>query len=121
MRIIKAVKDPYLRFKEDPLRMVRACRFVSQLNFSIEYDTMQAIKRLKTKLQQVAIERLKDEMTTLITAQYYEKGLYYLIQTELIEQLPIFNRYSDYIQLLQTETKPFASFSHMIAFLYELE
>lgn len=121
MRMIKAVKDPYLRFKEDPLRMVRACRFVSQLNFSIEYDTMQAIKRLKTKLQQVAIERLKDEITTLITAQYYEKGLYYLIQTELIEQLPIFNRYSDYIQLLQTETKPFASFSHMIAFLYELE
>lgn len=120
-RTIKAVKDPYMRFKEDPLRMVRACRFVSQLGFSIEDDTIQAIKQLNEDIQQVAIERLKDEVTTLITGQHYTEGLRYLIQTGLIEQFPIFKRHTDYIQLLQKEPERFTSFSHMLAFLHELQ
>lgn len=120
-RTIKAVKDPYMRFKEDPLRMLRACRFVSQLGFLIEDNTIQAIKQLKEDIRQVAIERLKDEMTLLITGQQYAEGLRYLIQTGLIEKLPIFRRHVDYIQLLQKEPKRFTSFSHMIAFLYELQ
>lgn len=120
-RMIKAVEDPYMRFKEDPLRMVRACRFVSQLGFTIANDTVEAIKQVKNALQSVAIERLKSEMTRLITEEYYADGLGYLIETGLIEELPVFQQHTEYVSLLQQEKSPFSSFSHMIAYLYELQ
>lgn len=120
-RIIKAVKDPFMRLEEDPLRMIRACRFVSQLGFSIEGNTIEAILQLKTKIKQVAIERLKDEMTALITGEHYVEGLRFLIKTELIGQFPIFKSHPQYIRLLQRERDYFTSFSHMVAFLYELQ
>ena len=117
---IKAVENPYKRFKEDPLRMVRACRFVSQLGFSIETETMQAIKHLKSDINRVAIERLKNEMDALINGDYFPEALQYLIESELIYQFPIFKDDQRFTELLQKENSQFSSFSHMIVFLYHL-
>lgn len=119
-KTIQAVQNPYMRFKEDPLRMVRACRFVSQLGFTIESDTIQAIEQLKKEIQQVATERLKDEMTALLTGHYFTKALSYLIKTKLINELPIFKNNKDYVFLLEKERSRFDSFAHMIAFCHYL-
>lgn len=117
---IKAVEDPYKRFTEDPLRIVRACRFVSQLGFSIELESVRAIKQLQSTLQTVAVERLKDEMTALITGPYFTKALSYVIESGLMNQLPIFKQNKEYVALLQKQGQHFHSFSHMVAFLHYL-
>lgn len=115
---IAGVQNPYMRLKEDPLRMVRACRFVSQLGFTIEKKTLLAIKQLSDELSSIAIERIKDEMTLLISGEHFAKALAYLLETNLLRQMPIFKEECNYIELLQKEKQKFYSFPHMIAFLY---
>jgi len=115
---ITGVQDSYMRLKEDPLRMLRACRFVSQLGFTIENNTLLAIKKLSNELNSVAVERIKDEMTLLISGEYFTKALNYLLETNLLKQMPIFKEQGNYIELLQEEKQNFYSFPHMIAFLY---
>lgn len=61
-RIIRAVGNPAERFKEDPLRIFRALRFVSVLDFSIEAQTLAAMKHTAPELRHVAVERIKTEM-----------------------------------------------------------
>lgn len=119
-KLIKAVKDPYLRFQEDPLRMLRACRFASQLGFSIDQDTLKAIALFKKSMRQVAVERIKDEMTSLLTGPHFIKGLSYIVDSGLIDELPIFSQHKDYVNLLQKQQTPFISFVHMVTFLHYL-
>ncbi|MCL2819065.1 MAG: polynucleotide adenylyltransferase, partial [Actinomycetia bacterium] len=61
-RIIKAVGDPAQRFNEDALRILRAVRFASQLGFSLEPVTRQALDEYKTLLDAIAVERVRDEL-----------------------------------------------------------
>lgn len=117
-QLIQGVQEPYMRLKEDPLRMVRACRFVSQLGFTIENTTLLATKQLSHELASVAVERLKEEMTRLISGKYYSKALSYLLETDLLTHMPVFKEHEAYIELLQKEKRNFHSFSQMIAFLY---
>lgn len=117
-RLIEAVNDAESRFREDPLRMLRAIRFVAQFNFSIERRTLQAINNLRHLIEGVAIERIKDETDTLIKGPYFKKALYYLHHTKLIYSLPLFKEHKQFIEILEKETSHFESFSHMVALLY---
>ena len=74
-RIIRAIGDPEERFGEDALRMMRACRFSSQLGFSIEDRTAAAMKDLHSTISKVSAERIKEELWKLIAGPYPEKGL----------------------------------------------
>jgi tRNA nucleotidyltransferase (CCA-adding enzyme) len=114
MKTIRAVVDPFARLKEDPLRMLRAIRFSSQLGFTIEENTLKAIIELKEKITNVAIERKKDEMTKLLKGKYFNEAKQYLIQTEIIKHLPIFSDNYTYIDILLKEEKSFFSFSQAI-------
>lgn len=114
---IQAVQDADGRLREDPLRMVRACRFVSQLNFTIEEGTLQAIKKCRGQLADVATERLKDEVSTLVTSPYMSKAIDYLVASRLIEEFPVFEQNKNYIKLLQEHKKPFHTFFHMVSYL----
>lgn len=67
-KIIKAVGDPLVRFKEDALRMMRAVRFSSQLNFNIEKNTKEAIKTLSSNIVNISIERVREEFNKLVIA-----------------------------------------------------
>ncbi len=64
--IIRCVGEPEKRFTEDALRIMRAVRFASQLNFKIEESTSDAIHRMKDLLQNISHERIRDELDKLI-------------------------------------------------------
>jgi len=66
-KIIKTVGNPNERFKEDKLRMMRACRFSSKLCFDIDPDTKNAIKSNKEGINDISIERVKDELIKMAT------------------------------------------------------
>ena len=65
-KIIKTVGNPEKRFLEDALRMLRAIRFSAQLNFQIEEDTLNAIKKLKDNITKISKERIREEFNKII-------------------------------------------------------
>lgn len=82
-KTIRAVENPVERFKEDPLRMLRAIRFSAVLDFKIHKDTLSAIFSLNDLIKNVSIERIRDEFFKLIGSQccqnillVYQTGLY---------------------------------------------
>ncbi len=82
-KTIRAIGEPEERFKEDALRMLRACRFSSKLNFDIEEETLLSIKDLHKNIEKVSVERIKDEIDKLLLSPYPTKGLRYMAQTGL--------------------------------------
>lgn len=74
-KIIRTVGDPRLRFSEDSLRIMRGARFSSQLNFSIDFETLQSMKELSINLQQVSAERFRDEFQKIISSPHPRTGI----------------------------------------------
>jgi poly(A) polymerase len=66
-RLIRAIGDPLRRFEEDHLRMLRAIRFAARFEFSIHPATAEAIRALAPKIQAVSRERVRDELTRMLT------------------------------------------------------
>jgi poly(A) polymerase len=74
--LIRAVgNDPASRFDEDPLRLLRAARFAAQLGFEIEPDTARALALQAPTLARISRERVRDEFTKLLVAEYPARGL----------------------------------------------
>lgn len=69
-RIIRAVGDPYERFSEDALRILRAYRFAAQLGFCIDSETEEAASRLRDNLKNISAERIQTELTKLICSDH---------------------------------------------------
>ena len=84
-KLIRAVGDPLLRFGEDGLRCLRACRFQAQLGFSIEPATFAAIPRCLEVAGKVAVERAFVELTKLLRGPEPERGLTALAETGLLD------------------------------------
>ncbi|GBD19799.1 CCA-adding enzyme [bacterium HR28] len=83
-RILRAVGDPRERFREDPLRMLRAARFAAQLGFDVELETRAAICELAAELQRVSVERIALELNRLLLSPEPDRGLELLRQTGLL-------------------------------------
>lgn len=66
-RLIRAIGDPAQRFDEDKLRMLRAVRFAARFDFEIEPRTETAIRRRAGQIHQVSLERVRDELTRMLT------------------------------------------------------
>ena len=84
-KIIRTVGEPEKRFSEDALRMIRAVRFSSQLNFNIESRTFNSIKKLAANITKVSKERIRDEFNKIIVTDL--KRLEELINTDLFEYI----------------------------------
>lgn len=84
-KIIRAVGDADERFYEDALRMLRACRFSSQLGFVIEKETLEAIRRNAHLIRNVSDERVRDELLKLLEGEYAYFGLEYMFKTGLMK------------------------------------
>lgn len=84
-KLIKCVGNSTLRFKEDPLRMLRAVRFVSQLGFSIDKATHKSITKNAHLITTVSRERWGQELDKILTGEYVSKALYNLLDTDLIK------------------------------------
>lgn len=82
-KIIRAVGDPNVRFREDALRMLRAIRFGAQLGFSIEEDTLKAIQLDSDLIDFIANERISMEMSKIWRSKYVYYGLQLLVETKL--------------------------------------
>ncbi|HKM85162.1 MAG TPA: CCA tRNA nucleotidyltransferase [Terriglobales bacterium] len=65
--IVRAIGDPERRFAEDKLRMLRAVRFAARFDYQIDPATMAAIQKLAPKIRQVSSERVREELTKMLT------------------------------------------------------
>ncbi len=83
-RLIRAVREPMARFLEDGLRPLRAVRFATVLDFSIEASTAAAIPPTVHVFRRVAMERIQQEFDKLLRAPAVTKGLTLLQQTSLL-------------------------------------
>ena len=82
--LLRAIGEPGRRFREDKLRMVRAVRFAARLNYAIEPATLAALRRLAPQVTQVSAERLRDELTKLLTEGAARRGFELLDETGLL-------------------------------------
>jgi poly(A) polymerase len=82
--IIRAIGNPEARFREDKLRMVRAVRFAARFGYTIEPSTLQAIQELAPEIGQISKERLRDELTKILTEGAARRGFELLDQTGLL-------------------------------------
>ncbi len=82
--LLRAIGEPGLRFREDKLRMVRAVRFAARLDYAIEPATLAALGRLAPQVTQVSAERLRDELTKLLTEGAARRGFELLDETGLL-------------------------------------
>jgi len=85
--IIRAIGEPDRRFEEDKLRMLRAVRFAARFGFEIEAETFRAIQKHAGMIHQVSAERLRDELTKLLTEGAAGNGFRLLDQTWLLERV----------------------------------
>jgi poly(A) polymerase len=84
-KIIKTPLDPDLTFSDDPLRMLRAVRFATQLNFNIEEKTYQAIVKKKERLEIISQERTTEEFKKLLLAPKPSIGLQLLKEIGILK------------------------------------
>lgn len=84
-KIIKAIGIPQQRFEEDGLRIMRACRFASKLDFEIEEKTLMAMKEKCNKIKNVSNERIQDELFKIIKSNYPKKGIELLDKCSVLE------------------------------------
>ncbi|MBO3661909.1 CCA tRNA nucleotidyltransferase [Microbacterium stercoris] len=84
--ILRTPIDPAVSFGDDPLRMLRAARFASQLGFDIADDTRDAIAQLRGTLSIVSPERIQGELTRLLGTDDPVRGIRVLVETGLIEE-----------------------------------
>jgi tRNA nucleotidyltransferase/poly(A) polymerase len=82
--IIKTPLEPERTFSDDPLRMMRAIRFASQLNFTIEESTLKAIKENAQRIKIVSGERVADELNKILLSPKPSIGFEHLYKTELL-------------------------------------
>jgi len=86
-KVIRAIGDPDRRFTEDKLRMLRAARFAARFGFEIESNTFCAIRRHVKEIGQVSPERLRDELTKMLTEGAARRAFELLDETGLLQQV----------------------------------
>jgi poly(A) polymerase len=82
--VIRAIGEPDRRFGEDKLRLLRAVRFAARFGFKLEPATFDAIRRHAREIKQVSAERLRDELTKLLTEGAARRGFELLDETGLL-------------------------------------
>ena len=112
--ILKTPLEPDLTFSDDPLRMMRAIRFATQLNFKIEINCLESILRQSHRIEIISRERIMEELNKIILAKQPSRGFKLLRSTQL---LPAF--FPEMVQLEGIET--IDGKSHKDNFLHTLE
>jgi poly(A) polymerase len=86
-KIVRAIGDPALRFGEDKLRMLRAVRFAARFEYTIDLATFAAIKKLAPQIHQVSRERVRDELTRMLTEGHARRAFELLDETGLLHEV----------------------------------
>lgn len=112
--IMRTPLDPDRTYSDDPLRMMRAIRFATQLDFSIEKKSLEAILKNAERLEIISQERITDELNKIILAKKPSKGFDYLFKTKLLQQF-----FPEMCKLYGVET--IDGFSHKDNFYHTIE
>ena len=84
--IIRTPLDPDITYSDDPLRMMRAIRFASQLGFKIEHKSLNSILNNSHRLEIISMERIMDELNKIILSKLPSRGFKLLNSTKLLHQ-----------------------------------
>lgn len=112
--IIRTPLDPDTTYSDDPLRMMRAIRFATQLNFKIEHNSLQSIYNNAARLEIISMERIMDEVNKIILSDKPSRGFQLLFSTKLLHQF-----FPEMVALQGVETKD--GKSHKDNFYHTLE
>ena len=85
--IIRTIGEPAKRFAEDKLRMLRAVRFAARFDFEIEAETLAAIRRQAQEIQVVSRERVRDELTKMLTEGHARRAFLLLDESGLLREV----------------------------------
>ena len=85
-RVLDTPLDPELSFSDDPLRMIRAARFVAQLGVTPASRVLEAMRAMGDRLEIVSAERIRDELDKLLVADHAPAGLELLVETGLADR-----------------------------------
>ena len=86
-RRVRTIGDPYKRFGEDRLRMLRAVRFAARFGFELDFTAADAIRELASEIRLVSAERVRDEILKILTEGQPRRGFELLDSTGLLEQV----------------------------------
>jgi poly(A) polymerase len=85
--VIRAIGDPAQRFSEDKLRMLRAIRFAARFGYEIQAETLAAIQNLAHEIQVVSRERVRDELTRMLTEGHARRAFLMLDESGLLKEV----------------------------------
>ena len=85
--VVRAIGDPGRRFEEDYLRMLRAVRFAARLDFEIASETFAAIQEGAGHIRQISPERIRDELTRILTEGNAARGMQLLLEAGLLLEI----------------------------------
>jgi putative nucleotidyltransferase with HDIG domain len=86
-KLVRAIGDPFDRFNEDRLRMIRAVRFTCRFNFKLDDKTAEAIKKHCDKILTVSMERIRDELRKILTGPNPHMGIKMLDDLNLLGEI----------------------------------
>jgi poly(A) polymerase len=86
-RLVRAIGDPGVRFREDPVRMLRACEFAGRLGFSIEAGTQEAIHQHRRELEKASPARVTEEIVQLLRCGHAGAAMQWMLELGLLEVL----------------------------------
>ena len=85
--VVRAIGRPEARFEEDHLRMLRGVRFAARFGFELEAETKRAIRSLASRIQAVSRERVRDELTKMLTEGHAQRAFELLDETGLLNEV----------------------------------
>ena len=85
--IVRAIGDPERRFAEDKLRMLRAVRFAARFEYQIDAATLAAIQKLAAQIHQVSCERVREELTKMLTEGRAHRAFQLLDESKLLAEV----------------------------------
>jgi poly(A) polymerase len=86
-RVVRTIGDPFERFSEDRLRLLRAVRFAARLEFVLDAAALEAIRKLAPEIKTVSAERVRDEILKILTEGRARRGFELLDEARLLEQI----------------------------------
>ncbi|SFL85460.1 tRNA nucleotidyltransferase (CCA-adding enzyme) [Gracilibacillus orientalis] len=116
-KVIRTVGRAQERFLEDPLRMMRAIRFQSQLGFKLDNEPLDAIHDNKKWLEKIAVERIAVEWEKTLTGTYFNEAKQSLFHTGLVDHLPILSEHINIQLEFQRLNCSLPSFAAFIAYM----
>jgi putative nucleotidyltransferase with HDIG domain len=85
--VIRAIGRPEKRFEEDQLRLLRAVRFAARFGFDLEPETLKAMRKLAARIHAVSRERIREELTKMLTEGHARRAFELLDETDLLIQV----------------------------------